>query len=58
MNTYQALKNVGTLNSLNQAIRFIERHGEIVVGCDNFVITTLEGVYEFKELENGRVIVK
>jgi hypothetical protein len=58
MNMQQIFKNVGSLNSINQAVRLLQNHGETVVACDNLVITTLNGAFTFTLLANGRIIIK
>lgn len=52
------IKSVGSLNSINQAIRLLTNLGSVVIGVNDLTISTLDGDFEFQELPNGRIILK
>ena len=59
MTVTEKLKSVGTLNSMNQAIRFITNAGHIVTGWSGLTVSVLDhDDIEFKETADGRIRIK
>ena len=55
----EKLKSVGTLNDMNQAIRFITNAGHIVIGWSGLTVSVLDhDDIEFRETADGRIRIK
>lgn len=59
MTVTEKLKAVGTLNNINQAIRFITNAGHIVIGWNGLTVSVLDvGDIDFIETADGRIRIK
>jgi hypothetical protein len=59
MTLIEKLQSVGTLTSMNQAIRFITNTGHIVLGWNSLTASVLDhDDIEFKETADGRIRLK
>lgn len=50
-------KRIGSFNNVNQVVRFLMNNGQVVVGINGMIISTLDGEIEIVEKAN-RIWVK
>jgi hypothetical protein len=59
MTVTEKLRSVGTLNNMNQAIRFITNAGHIVTGWNGLTVSVLDhDNIEFVETADGSIRIK
>ena len=59
MTLTEKLQHVGTLNGMDQAVRFITNAGHVVTGWNGLTVSVLDAEdIEFKETADGRIRIK